>query len=164
MALENYPMTESGYDFIDAIMSVRRIDTAATTTISLPETDTGAPYFLETPPDFRDTLFVSATTERLTILAGGVPQRLIHYLRRDLPSCDIPSLLRQLRYTLLEHQFQTWITRNEAQPVRDYKPSYARPKRPTQTSSPPKTQTKPRRKKKRKRRSKDDTWNQHREF
>jgi hypothetical protein len=70
-------------------------------------------------------------------LAGGVPQRLIHYLRRDLPPCDIPSQLRQLRYTLLEHQFQTWITSNEAQPVRDYKHSYARPKRPTRPSSTP---------------------------
>ena len=127
-------------------------------------TDTGAPYFPETPRGFRDTLFASATTERLAILAGGVPQRLVHYLRRDLPSCDIPSLLRQLRYTLLEHQFQTWITRNEAQPVRDYKPSYARPKRTTQPSRPPKAQTKPQRKKKRKRRSKEDTWNQHHEF
>ena len=47
-------MTESGYDFIDAILSVCRIDTAATTTISLPEIDTVAPYFPETPPAFRD--------------------------------------------------------------------------------------------------------------
>ena len=157
-------MTESDYDFIDAILSVRRIDTAATTTISLPETDTGAPYFPETPAAFRDTLFASAATERLAILAGGVPQSLIHYLRRDLPPCDIPSQLRQLRYTLLEHQFQTWITRNEAQPVRDYKPSYARPKQPTRPSSPPKAQSKPQRKKRRKRRSKEDAWNQQRNF
>jgi hypothetical protein len=64
-----------------------------------------------------------------------------------LPSCDIPSQLRQLRYTLLEHQFQTWITRNEAQPVRDHKPSYARPKQPIRPSSPPKAQPKPQRKK-----------------
>ena len=157
-------MTESDYDFIDAILSVRRIDTAATTTISLPETDTGAPYFPETPTAFRDTIFASAATERLAILAGGVPQSLTHYLRRDLPPCDIPSLLRQLRYTLLEHQFQTWITRNEAQPVRDYKTSYARPKRSTRPSSPPKAQPKPQRKKKRKRRSKEDAWNKQRKF
>ena len=98
--------------------------------------DTGAPYFPETPKAFRDTLFASAATERLAILAGGVPQSLIHFLRRDLPPCDIPSLLRQLRYTLLEHQFQTWITRNEAQPVRDHKPSYARPKRPHPVAPP----------------------------
>ena len=162
LALENYPMTESDYDFIDAILSVRRIDTAATTTISLPEKDTGAPYFPETPKAFRDTLFASAATDRLAILAGGVPQSLMHYLRRDLPSCDIPSQLRQLRYTLLEHQFQTWITRNEEQPVRDHKPSYARPKRPP--SSPPKAQPNPQRKKKRKRRSKEDAWNQQRNF
>ena len=157
-------MTESDYDFLDAILSVRCIDAAATTTISLPETDTDAPYFPETPWAFRDTLFASATTKRLAILAGGVPQRLVNYLRRDLPVCDIPSLLRQLRYTLLEHQFQTWITRNEAQPIRDYKPSYARPKRPTRPSSPLRTQAKTQRRKKRKRRSKEDTWNQHREF
>ena len=155
-------MTESDYDFIDAILSVRRIDTAATTTISLPETDTGAPYFPETPTAFRDTLFASAATEMLAILAGGVPQSLTHFLRRDLPPCDIPSLLRQLRYTLLEHQFQTWVTRNEAQPVRDHKPSYVRPKRPP--NSPPKAQPNPQRKKKRKRRSKEDAWNQQRNF
>jgi hypothetical protein len=28
-----------------------------------------------------------------------------------LPPCDIPSLLRLLRYTILEHQYQTWILR-----------------------------------------------------
>jgi hypothetical protein len=63
----------------------------------------------------------------------------------DLPLPFIPRtyqihsrVLPQLyhTYTLLEHQFQTWITRNEAQPIRDYKPSYARPKRPTQPISP----------------------------
>ena len=68
------------------------------------------------------------------------------------------ELLRHLRYTLLEHQFQTWITRNEAQPVRDHKTSYARPKQPTRPSSPPKAQPKPQRKKKRKRRSKEDAF------
>jgi hypothetical protein len=56
LALENYPMMESDYDFLDAILSVRRLDAAATTTISLPETDTSAPYFPETPGDF-GTLF-----------------------------------------------------------------------------------------------------------
>ena len=68
-----------------------------------------APYFPETPWGFRDTLFASATTERLAILASGVPQRLVNFLRRDLPMCDIPSLLRLLRHTLLEHQFQTVV-------------------------------------------------------
>jgi hypothetical protein len=53
------------------------------------------------------------------------------FLRRDIPTCDIPSLLRQLRYTLLEHQFQTGALRNEAQPIRDHRPSYARPRWPT---------------------------------
>ena len=81
-------MMQSDYYFIDAILSVRYA--AATTTISLPETDAGTPYFLEAPWGFRDTLFASATTERLAILAGGVPQRLVNY---------IPSPLRQLRYT-----------------------------------------------------------------
>jgi hypothetical protein len=158
-------MTESDYDLFNAILSVRRLDAAATTTISLPETDTSAPYFPETPWGFRDTHFASATTERLTILAGGVPQHQVNFLRRDLPMFDIPSLLRQLRNTLLlEHQFQTWIYRNEAQPIRDHKPSYARPRRPARPSSPQKAQPKPLRKKKRKRRSKEDTWNLHNEF
>ena len=89
-------------------------------------------------------------------MAGGVPQRIVDFLRRDIPPCDIPSLLRQLRYTLLEHQFQTWALRNEAQPIRDHRPSYARPRRPTQ--SPHKAQPRPIRKKKRKRRSKEDIW------
>jgi hypothetical protein len=93
-------------------------------------------------------------------MAGGVPQRIVDFLRRDIPPCDIPSLLRQLRYTLLEHQFQTWALRNEAQPVRDHKPSYARPRPPR---SPQKASPKPLRKK-RKRRSKEDIWNQRREF
>jgi hypothetical protein len=90
LALENYPMTESDYDFLGAMLPVRRINAAATTTISLPETDTGAPYFPEeTLPAFRDTLFASAATERLAILAGGVPQRLVHYLRRDTQSSPL---------------------------------------------------------------------------
>jgi hypothetical protein len=157
-------MTESDYDFLDAILSVCRLEAAATTTISLPETDTRAPYFSETHWGFRDTLFASATTERLVILAGGGPQRLVNFLCRDIPMCDILSQLRQLRYTLLEHQFQTWIYRNEAQPFRDHKPSYASPRRPARPSSPQKAQPKPPRKKKRKRRSKEDTWYLHREF
>ena len=44
MALENFPMTEADYDTIDAILSVRRIDDAATTTLPLPELDPGTPY------------------------------------------------------------------------------------------------------------------------
>ena len=82
-------MTESDYDFIDAILSVRRLDAAATTTISLPDNNNSTPYFLETPWGFRDSLFASAMTERLAIRAGGVPQRLVNFLRRDLPMCDI---------------------------------------------------------------------------
>ena len=49
-------MTETDYDTIDAILSVRRIDDAATTTLLLPELDPGTPYFPETPQGFRDTL------------------------------------------------------------------------------------------------------------
>jgi hypothetical protein len=123
-------MTEADYDIIDAILSVRRIDTTTTTTLLLPEVDPSTPYFPETPQVFQKTLFASETTERLAVMAGGVPQRIAVWLRRDIPPCDIPSLLRQLRYTLLEQQFQTWALRNEAQPVRDHKPSYARPRRP----------------------------------
>jgi hypothetical protein len=78
--------------------------------------------------------------------------------------CDFPSLLGQLRNTFLQHQFQTWIHLNEAQPIRDHKPSYARPRRPTQHSSLLKAQPKIQHKKKRKRRSKEDNWNRHREF
>ena len=88
-------------------------------------------------------------------MAGGIPQHILGWLRRDIPPSDTPSLLRQLRYTLLEHQFQTWALRNEAQPIRDHRPSYARPRRPP--FSPQKAQPKPLRKK-RKRRSKEDTW------
>ena len=139
----------------------RRLDAAATTTFPLPESDPGTPYFPETPWGFRDTLFASETTERLAVMAGGVPPRIVYFLRRDLPTCDIPSLLRQLRYTLLEHQFQTWALRNEVQPIRDHRPSYARTRRPTQ--SPHKAQPKPLRKKKRKRRSKEDAWDLRRE-
>ena len=161
MALENFPMTEADYDTIDAILSVRRIDDAATTTLPLPELDPGTPYFPETPQGFRDTLFSHEMAKRLAVMAGGIPQHILGWLRRDIPPSDTPSLLRQLRYTLLEHQFQTWALRNEAQPIRDHRPSYARPKRPPR--SPQKAQPKPLRKK-RKRRSKEDTWNQRREF
>jgi hypothetical protein len=65
LALENHSMMESDYGFIGAILSVRCLDAAATTTISLQETDVGTPYFPETPWGFRGTLFASATTERL---------------------------------------------------------------------------------------------------
>ena len=88
-------MTEADYDTIDAILSVRRLDAAATNTLPLTESDPGTtPYFPETPWGFRDTLFASETTERLAVLAGGVPQRIVDFLRRDIPICDIPSLLR----------------------------------------------------------------------
>ena len=75
-----------------------------------------------------------------------------------LPPCDIPSLLRLLRYTILEHQYQTWILRNEAQPRPDHIPSYARPKQPKPTPASPE----PPRNKKRKRRSREDTWSRNR--
>jgi len=161
MALENFPMSESDYDTIDAILSVRRIDEAATTILPLPELDPGTPYFPETPQGFRDRLLSHEMAKRLAVMAGGIPQHILGWLRRDIPPSDNPSLLRQLRYTLLEHQFQTWALRNEAQPERIHRPSYARPKRPPR--SPQTAQPKPLRKK-RKRRSKEDIWNQRREF
>jgi hypothetical protein len=153
-------MTKADYDIIVAILSVRRLDAAATTTILLPESNPSTPYFPKTPWGFQDTLFASVTTERLTAMAGGLPQRIVNFLRRDIPMCDIPSLLRQLNYTLLEHQ--TWALCKAAQPIRDHTPSNARPRCPT--GSPQKAPPKPLRKKKRKRRSKEDTWNLHREF
>jgi hypothetical protein len=45
-------MTEADYDIIDTILSVRRIDAAAATTLPLPELDPGTPYFSETPGGF----------------------------------------------------------------------------------------------------------------
>jgi hypothetical protein len=39
-----------------------------------------------------DALFASARTERLDILAGGVSQRRVNFLRRDISMCDTPSL------------------------------------------------------------------------
>ena len=65
----------------------------------------GTPYFPETPWGFRDTIFASVTTEILAVMTGGVLQRIVNFLRTDIHMCDIPSQLRQLRYTLLEHQF-----------------------------------------------------------
>ena len=75
-----------------------------------------------------------------------------------LPPCDIPSLLRLLRYTILEHQYQTWILRNEAQPRMDHIPSYEQPKQPKPTPASPE----PPRNRKRKRRSREDTWSRNR--
>ena len=63
--LHNHSMSEPDYDYLDAILSVRRTDDAPTT-----------------------------------------------------------SLLRDLRYTLIKHQYETWIERNEAQPRGLHKPSY----------------------------------------
>ena len=154
-------MTKADYDTIDAILSVRRIDDAARTTLPLPELHPATPYFPETPQGFRDTLFSHEMAKRLAVMAGGIPQHILGWLRRDIPPSDTPSLLRQLRYTLLEHQFQTWALRNEAQPICDHRPSYARPNRPPrspQTAQPKHLRKKP------KRRSKEDTWNQRREF
>ena len=123
-----------------------RLDPESPTTITLPEVDTSTPYFPE-------------TESTLALLAGGIPLAVRSRLSSLLPPCDIPGLLRLLRYTLLEHQYQTWIRRNEAQPRLDHKPSYARPKRlrPVPASPEP-----PPRNRKRKRRSQEDTWSRNR--
>ena len=44
-----------------------------------------------------------------------------------LSPCNIPRLLRLLRYTPLEHQYQSGIHRIEAQPKLDHNPSYECP-------------------------------------
>jgi hypothetical protein len=100
------------------------------TTIALPEVDNSTPYFPKTPSSLRDALFSRDTETTLALLAGGIPLTVRNRLSSLLTPCDIPGLLRLLRYTLLEHQYKTWIRRNEAQPRLDHKPSYARPKRP----------------------------------
>jgi hypothetical protein len=84
--------------------------------------------------------------------------------RPVLPQADIPSLLRDLRYTLIEHQYQTWIERNEIQPRGLHKPSYDKPKGPPKAPSPPFSPHAPptQASKKRKQRNWEDTWSRHR--
>ena len=81
-----------------------------------------------------------------------------------LPQADIPSLLQDLRYTLIKHQYQTWIERNEVQPRGLHKTSYDKPKGPPKAPSPPSSPHSPptQAPKKTKRRNREDTWSRHR--
>ena len=118
-------------------MSTRRTDSAPTTTMDLPTSKLPFDYFPETPSTLTGDLFSPSTVTRLAVLAGGISIRVRDKARQVLPRADIPSLLRDLRYTLIEHQYQTWIERNEVQPRGLHKPSYDKPKGPPKAPSPP---------------------------
>jgi hypothetical protein len=47
--LQNHSMSETDYDYLDAILSVRRTDSAPTTTIDVPASKLPFDYFPETP-------------------------------------------------------------------------------------------------------------------
>ena len=130
-------MSETDNDYLDAILSTRRTDSAPTTTMDLPTSKLPFDYFPETPSTLTGDLFSPSTVTRLAFLAGGISIRVRDKARQVLPRADIPSLLRDLRYTLIEHQYQTWIERNEVQPRGLHKPSYDKPKGPPKAPSPP---------------------------
>ena len=109
-------MSETDYDYLDAILSVRRTDNAPTTTMDVPTPKLPFDYFPETPSALTGDLFSPSTITRLAVLAGGISTRVRGKARQIIPQADIPSLLRDLRYTLIKHQFETWIERNEVQP------------------------------------------------
>jgi hypothetical protein len=121
-------------------------------------------YFPETPSALTGDLFSPSTIARLAVMAGGISTVVCDKARQVLPQADIPSLLRDLRYTLIEHQYQTWIERNEVQPLGSHKPSYVKPKGPTKDPSPPSSPHAPptQAPKKRKRRNREDTWSRQR--
>jgi hypothetical protein len=70
-------------------------------------------YFPETPSALTKDLFSPSTVTRLAVLAGGISTLVRDKARQIIPQADIPSLLRDLRYILIEHQYETWIERNE---------------------------------------------------
>ena len=107
--LQSHPMSETDYDYLDAILSTRRTDSAPTTTMDLPTSKLPFDYFPETPSTLTGDLFSPSSVTRLAVLAGGISIRVRDKARQVLPRADIPSLLRDLRYTLIEHQYQTWI-------------------------------------------------------
>jgi hypothetical protein len=158
-------MTETDYDYLDAILSTRRTDSAPTTTMDLPTSKLPFDYFPETPSALTGDLFSPSTIKRLAVLAGGITTVIRDKARQVLPQADIPSLLRDLRYTLIEHQYQTWIERNVVQPRGSHKPSYVKPKGPTKDPSPPSSPHTPptQAPKKRKRRNRKDTWSRQRQ-
>jgi hypothetical protein len=95
-------MSETDYDHIDAILSVRRTDDAPTTTMDIPTPKLPFDYFPETPSALTGDLFSPSTITRLAVLAGGISTRVRGKARQIIPQADIPSLLRDLRYTLIE--------------------------------------------------------------
>ena len=99
--------------------------------------DTAYKYYPETPSALTGDLFSPSTITRLAVLAGGISTRIRDNARQILPQADIPGLLRDLRYTLIEHQYETWIERNEVQPRGLHKPSYTKPQGPPTAPSPP---------------------------
>jgi hypothetical protein len=103
--LQNHPMSETYYDYLDAILSTRRTDSAPTTTMDVPTSKLPFDYFPETPSALMGDLFSPSTITRLAVLAGGISTVVRDKARQVLPQADIPSLLRDLRYTLIEHQY-----------------------------------------------------------
>ena len=99
--------------------------------------DTAYKYYPETPSALTGDLFSPSTITRLAVLAGGISTEVRDKARQVLPQADIPSLLRDLRYTLIEHQYQTWIERNEVQPRGLHKPSYTNHRGPPRPHPPP---------------------------
>ena len=126
--------------------------------------DTAYKYYPETPSALTGDLFSPSTITRLAVFAGGISTRIRDNARQILPQADIPGLLRDLRYTLIEHQYETWIERNEVQPRGLHKPSYTKPQGPPTAPSPPSSPHSPptQAHKKRKRRSREDNWSRNR--
>jgi hypothetical protein len=96
-------MSETYYDYLDAILSVRRTVSASTATMDVPTSKLPFDLFPETPSALTGDLFSPSTIIRLAILAGGISTVVRDKARQVLPQADIPSLLRDLRYTLIEH-------------------------------------------------------------
>ena len=55
--LQSHPMSETDYDYLDAILSTRRTDSAPTTTMDLPTSKLPFDYFPETPSTLTGDLF-----------------------------------------------------------------------------------------------------------
>jgi hypothetical protein len=91
--LHNHPMSETDYDNLDAILSVRRTDSTSKTTMDVPIPKLPFDYFPETPSALTEDLFSPSNVPRLAVLVGGISTLVRNKARQVIPQVDIPSLL-----------------------------------------------------------------------
>jgi hypothetical protein len=70
--VQNHPMSETDYDYHDAILSIRKTDNTPSNTMDVPTSKLPFDYFPETPSALTGDLFSPSNVTRLAVMAGGI--------------------------------------------------------------------------------------------